>query len=147
MMSNVAEKIIKGSHLMPSHTSISKWLGGRNPSNIKKNPFSFQGEPGQRINFTLQDFAIFARNQTKTVASIVHCHVYVIFKEVGGRDEISGRSVTVCGGKQRTQHVYTSSSHEVEVRILGRNRNFIVNYTGTPRYLNFFQTSGEVFWF
>lgn len=86
---------------------------------------------------------MFTRNATQTPPSVAHCHVYVIFKELGGggssgagggggsgRGRLDGRSVTVCGGKQRVSHVYSSASHQVELRVLGRNRNFVVNYTG-----------------
>lgn len=71
------------------------------------------------------DFALFARNNSKSAGR--HCHVYVIFKDLGAAD---GQSKTTCGGKERIEHVFTSSTHKVEVRVLGRNRNFIVNYTG-----------------
>ena len=76
------------------------------------------------------DFALFVRNMSKSSTSRGHCHVYVIFKERGENEETSGRSVTICGGKQRIQRVYTSTTNKVEVRVLGRNKNFIVNYTG-----------------
>ena len=76
------------------------------------------------------DFAMFERNTSKSSPYGSHCHVYVIFKELGGNDESSGGSLTVCGGKQRIHQVYTSITHKVEVRVLRRNRNFIVNYTG-----------------
>ena len=92
--------------------------------------FLSQGEPGQRINFTLMDFALFVRNTSKSSPFVSHCHVYAILKELGGNDGSSGRSVTICGGKQRIDQVYMSTTHKVEVRVLGRNRNFIVNYTG-----------------
>ena len=73
---------------------------------------------------------MFERNTSKSSPYGSHCHVYVIFKELGGNDESSGGSLTVCGGKQRIHQVYTSTTHKVEVRVLRRNRNFIVNYTG-----------------
>ena len=90
-----------------------------------------QGFPGQKINFTLQDFAVFSANISNSLHSVPsHCHVYVIFKDIGGSGKQTGRSITICGGKKRMMDVYKSTTHRVEVRILGRNRNFIVNYTG-----------------
>ncbi len=93
--------------------------------------FPFQGLPGQRINFTLLDFAVYSPNRSNSPnPTLPHCHVYVIFKDVGGSDGAGGRSITICGGKKRVLDVYFSTSHKVEVRVLGRNRNFVVNYTG-----------------
>ena len=87
------------------------------------------GQPGQRINLTLHDFAV---NQNKTVklGGIKHCHVYAILKE---RDVGStGKSSTICGGNRKSKHIYLSSTESVEVRILTRNADkpkyFLIDY-------------------
>ena len=72
---------------------------------------------GQRINLTLLDFGLRPRNHTATAMGqgSQHnlCRVYATLRE-----RSPGRSVTVCGGRQRERHVYTSDTNVVELRIL-----------------------------
>ena len=58
------------------------------------------------------------------------CRVYGTLKE-----ETATRSTTVCGAKQRVQHVYTSVTNSVELRIVGkssaeRKDYFLFHYEG-----------------
>ena len=92
---------------------------------------STQVPSGQSINISLWDFGLkAARNRTLTGGALNGllgneanmapgsknnkiCRVYATIKE-----KSLGRSVTVCGGRARHKHVYTSDTNEVEIRIL-----------------------------
>ena len=84
-------------------------------------PWMIQGQPGQRINFTLLDFATVPEGGEI-------CHAYAILRE-----KQPTRSITICGGTQRQKNVYTSISHQVEIRILrsqsnNKGRYFVIKY-------------------
>ncbi len=106
---------------------------------------------GQSINISLWDFGLkVARNRTlassapngiatkdinmAAIGNSQHkiCRVYATIKE-----KSLGRSITVCGGRSRHQHVYTSDTNEVEIRILSgqaappsQTVYFILQYQG-----------------
>ena len=94
----------------------------------------FQVPEGQRINLTLLDFGVRPRNHTTAVTQPSQnnlCRVYATLRE-----KSPGRSVTVCGGRQREGHVYTSDSNVVELRILQPSQpskeavHFLFKYRG-----------------
>ena len=61
------------------------------------------------------------------------CIVYAVIK-----DESSGITQTICGGYSRFQHIYTSESNALEIRIVdliqddGNAPNFVIEYEGMP---------------
>ena len=81
-------------------------------------PWVVQAPPGQHINFTLHDFGR-ARGTSEV------CHAYAILRETSPEQRL-----TVCNGRERRRHVYTSLSNTVEIRILGSNkgRHFLLEY-------------------
>lgn len=83
-------------------------------------PWIIQVQPGQTINVTLHDFERGPQNSDI-------CYVYATLKEAGRMS----RSVTVCGGEERTRHVYTTTSNTLEIRMLGSNqrRHFLLEYS------------------
>ena len=92
-------------------------------------PWKVHAKPGQRINFTLLDFATANNTGGELGRGASHCHVYVILKE-----SAAGRSVTVCGGQERDKQIFTSTSNSVEVRVLtgasSKSRFFLLRYEG-----------------
>ena len=76
-------------------------------------------------------------NSTKTGVNIGkhtnRCFVYAVIKE-----ESAGITQTICGGYSRFQHIYTSESNSLEIRIVeliqddGNTPNFVIEYEGMP---------------
>ena len=83
----------------------------------------------QRINFTLYDFHTATLSRSGPMAK---CKEYLTIRE--GSD--AGQVVSVCGGKERERHVYTSKSNKVEVLFTNvRNPSmmaFMLHYQGMP---------------
>ena len=75
-------------------------------------PWMIQGRSGQRINFTIYDFA---RKDLRVSGVQGVCRVYAVVRETG-----RSRGDTICSGNSRIVHAYTSTTHAVEVRILGK---------------------------
>ena len=73
-----------------------------------KCPWLLQAQAGQRVNFTLLNF------DTLSTSNPDMCRVYAIVREMG-------ESHTICLGRSRLAHVYTSTTHALEVRIIGSN--------------------------
>ena len=99
--------------LSKSHGYIASITTEDTSCGSTETPWLVEAKPGQTINFTLHDFALQGKNSS-TSAVGPHCHVYAIFKESHAR-----RSSSVCGGRHRVSHAYSSTSNEVQVRILG----------------------------
>ena len=93
-------------------------------------PWVIKAQQGQRINITLYDFAL-SSNQTTSQDPSSVCRVYATLRELS-----STRSVTVCGGKQRVRHVYTSATEQVQLRILNSK-------TPSTRIYSVFQYTGK----
>jgi hypothetical protein len=80
-------------------------------------PWMIQGRYGQKINFTIYDFA---RKDLRdhilpSAGNVGICRVYAVVRETG-----KARGDTICSGSSRITHAYTSTTHAVEVRILGK---------------------------
>ena len=64
------------------------------------------------------------------------CVVYAVIKE-----ESSGTTQTICGGNDRLQHVFTTSSNALEIRVIdseavdGNMPNFVIEYEGIFYYI------------
>ena len=95
-------------------------------------PWLVQGQPGQRINITLLDFAIGGGSED---VPLDYCRAYAII-----RDKQTGRSTTVCGGHARESVVYLSQSNQVEIRIIRTPKrtnidHFLLRYEGNHAVL------------
>ena len=58
------------------------------------------------------------------------CRVYATVKEMS-----TGRHFTICGGYERTRHVYITTSHHIQIRIIGQTEEdqtgrFLLHYQG-----------------
>ena len=102
------------------------------------NPWLIQADPGQRLNFTLYDFSLYNRKSAiDDVTSDSVCMVYAIIKESTG-------SETICGGRSRVSHVFTSKTPTVEVRLVGNRKQtlddaqFILKYEGISAFVEVF---------
>ena len=71
-------------------------------------PWLLQAQAGQRVNLTLVNFDTLSSSHPSV------CHVYAVIREIGV-------SQTICRGRTRLAHVYTSTTHAVYVRIVGSN--------------------------
>lgn len=91
-----------------THSPLIFYLGNSHGNDVS------QVQPGQRISIYLYDFAL-RTNGTALTTQENHkvCRVYATLRE-----KTSIRSVTVCGGRERIQHVYSSTTDQVEMRIL-----------------------------
>ena len=96
-------------------------------------PWLVEAKPGQHINITLYDFGHGGWKHTNMVSDTGVCHVTAIIREKGNGDD---RGATVCGGVGRRRHVYTSSSHAVEVRVMGSAQGFfLLGYQGVYTFI------------
>ena len=92
-------------------------------------PWVIEVEPGRKINITLHDFTKGFIADGSTFPGV--CYAYAIIKEEG-RHEVQ----TICGGRKRVRHVYTSLSNRVEIRIMNggggqqRQQYFLLHYEG-----------------
>ena len=115
--------------LVPPSGYIGSLVTTESGCGTTETPWRVRAQPGQRINFTLLDFATVNASLTEGGRGASHCHVYVILKE-----SRAGRSVTVCGGQGREKAIFTSTSHDVEVRVLtgasANARYFLLKYDG-----------------
>ena len=78
---------------------------------------------------------IFLGNDTRSELNFGNhanrCIVYAIIKE-----ELAGTTQTICGGYSRFQHIYTSASNSLEIRIVDSYQddentpNFVIEYNG-----------------
>ena len=73
-------------------------------------PWLLHAQAGQRVNLTLVTVDTLSSSNPSV------CHVYAVVREVGV-------SQTICRGRTRLAHVYTSTTHAVEVWIVGSNGN------------------------
>lgn len=82
-------------------------------------PWYIEAKQGQRINFTLYDFALPGTDgvdghlqQQQRGTNI--CYLYALITELS-----SGHKINVCGNSgARRRHVYVTVSHAVEVRVV-----------------------------
>ncbi len=100
-----------------------------------ENPWWVKVQPGQTITFSILDFGDIAQTDV--------CQVVAVIKEELETDPAVSR--TVCAGKMREGHLYTSQGNMVEVRILQRedqgggvsredeDRQFLLHYKGNGR--------------
>jgi len=91
------------------------------PSGVPLCDWIIQAEAGQRINITLLDFTREHKHG--------HCDTYVIIS-----DSDTGDVATICGGKQRHRHVYTSKSNIIHIQFTDLRQssfqaNFLLRYT------------------
>ena len=88
-------------------------------------PWIIEVGEGQTIQLTMFDFSgSTSGNQLRSR----QCNVYAIIKE-----RSAGVSETVCGSTERISTIYTSVTHQVEVRLVYRgqhNTAFMVRYQG-----------------
>ncbi len=95
-----------------------------------KSPWLIQTQPGQKINFTLYDFALHSRQSGGQGNGNTVCLVYANIRE----EEPSGHSETVCGGRSRVSSTWISSANRVEVRVVGsrpeNDGHFLIKYDG-----------------
>lgn len=102
-------------------------------------PWIIKAKPGQRINFTLYDFAFSRRKHLERSSGMEVCsHVFATIKET---DILASKKL--CGGIQRTTHAYTSVTNSAEVRIFseGREANeeyFLLQYEGKSNVIPLF---------
>ena len=77
-------------------------------------PWVIDTRPGESVNITLWDFDvqedILAGSDYLGLPSF--CQQYAVISE-----RLINRTTRICGGAQRTQHVYTSTSASVEIAI------------------------------
>lgn len=134
MASKTTAECQRSTHALLTDTSgyIGSSVTEETGCGTTETPWKVRAEPGQRLNFTLFDFAI-ANNSFNGEGNLgrgfAHCHVYVILKE-----SEAGRSVTTCGGQERIKQIYTSTSNAVEIRVLtgvsSKSRYFVIKYEG-----------------
>ena len=107
-------------------------------------PWLLRALPGQTIRLRMYDFAIASRDRTQPGSIPRVCHVYAVVKERTIR-----ASDTVCGGDQREVNMYTSTTNQIEVRMVAassptsqaaiqkkaqRNTYFMFMYSGRFKY-------------
>ena len=116
-------------HLRSSEGHLSSWVTATNGCGSASCPWVVEALPGQRINITLFDFSISARNASNSLSSKLrpgyplYCHEYAVIKET----EVP-RSTTICGGDYRERVAYVSSSNKVEVTMISRKLGATVEY-------------------
>ena len=84
---------------------------------------------GKQINVTLFDFGILNRH-SKSINTNTYCDRYAVI-----RDSITGEDTTICGGEQRINQVYVSSSNVIDITIHNKEpstefKQFILKYEG-----------------
>ena len=96
-------------------------------------PWIIEVPRGQRINITLNDFAVEKRGQPNSKPflsdALPNCRVYATIQEAGSR------ATSICGGDSRVKHVYTSRTNMVKIRVVGQDVEasrpyFILSYKG-----------------
>ncbi len=123
--------LVSGAGYLSSQVA-SQWGCGS-----KDCPWVLQALPGQRINITLYDFSIAARNTSHNIRHKPgfpqYCQEYAVIKDIQDKDNAvptSARSAIVCGGEQRVKVAYVSTSHKVQVNLVtrkpGRNLEYFM---------------------
>ena len=112
------------------HTQISGYLSPLSSNHVrheKRCPLIIKAEPGQRIAFTLYDFAL--KNDTSPKFSTEqYCQQYLVIRE-----PYVGSDVTICSGDERERpEVYISRTHEVAVELAAKTEqaSFLIKYEG-----------------
>ena len=76
-------------------------------------PWYIEAKRGQRINFTLYDYALPADGSVSQPGTTI-CYLYALITE-----PTNGHKINVCGNNgQRTRQVYVTVSHTAEVRVV-----------------------------
>ena len=95
-------------------------------------PWVIEVLPGQKVNITLLDFGWQSRSGTdSSVDSLQICQKYAEIREMS-----KTKSVTVCGSARRESHIFTSTTHELEVYLSpkasldGHTNHFLIKYEG-----------------
>ena len=92
-------------------------------------PWTIEVAEGQTIQLTLFDFSGLTSGWTSdNQLRSSQCNVYATIKE-----RAAGISETVCGSTERITTIYTSATHQVEIRLVPRdqqNKAFMVRYQG-----------------
>ena len=124
-------------HLTAPEGHLSSWVTATDGCGSASCPWVVEALPGQRLNVTIFDFSISARNSSSARGGKprpgypLYCHEYAVIKET----EVP-RSTTICGGDYRERVAYLSTSHRVEVTIISRNvgaasmEYFLLQYKG-----------------
>ena len=94
-------------------------------------PFRIRAQPGQRIRFDIYDFTM-TDNYLRGVQTNIeeNCPVVTLFTENG-----ESTMKSLCDGRTRERHVYTSSGHTVDVELILRqsidtSTLFLIKYKG-----------------
>ena len=103
-------------------------------------PWVIEVLPGQKVNITLLDFGWQSRTGTdSSMDSLQICQKYAVIREMS-----KTKSVTVCGSASRESHVFTSTTHELEIYLSpktsadGHTNHFLLKYEGTLKYILWF---------
>ncbi len=97
-------------------------------------PYMLRARPGQRFNFTLMDFAMSTKRRS-TVISVQMGLPEFCYRYATIRENTREKETTVCGGTDRSRHVYTSDSHIVQIQMAGGKHggafgHFLLKYEG-----------------
>ncbi|KAK2156227.1 hypothetical protein LSH36_218g01009 [Paralvinella palmiformis] len=138
---NVLDKVLQlpreackhdGRHIQSQRVGFLSPLSSKHVRHEKRCPLVIKAEPGQRISFTLYDFAF--RNETgPRFSTEQYCQQYFVIRE-----PFVGSDVTICSGDERERpQVYISRTHEVAVELSAKSDQptFIIKYEviGCPR--------------
>ncbi len=117
-----------GKHVIKRPSGYLSQLSANHARHEKHCPLVIRASPGQRINFTLLDFALRNSSVSHSHGAMQFCQQYAIIREPG-----LSSSVTLCSEDVRQKEAYISRTHEVEVLELARGdgASFMLKYQGT----------------
>ena len=98
---------------------------------LKVAHFTSRAQPGQRIHFDIYDFTMtdsYLRGVQTNIEE--NCPVVAVFK-----DNEESVMKSLCDGRTRQRHVYTSSGHTIDVELVLRqsiatSTLFLIKYEG-----------------
>lgn len=105
--------------------SLSSWQAQQYELGTRQCPWLLEVGPGQRINITLEDYAVGDRS---SLSSPVICPRYANIRE-------QSRSTSICGGERRTKAIYLSDTNLVYVEMVPdltkSTASFLLNFKGS----------------
>ena len=116
-------------NLTSSSGWISSYVSLATGCGSTEHPWVIQVRPGQRVNLTVYDFSLDRAYNSNTMnlgAGTEVCQEYALVQ-----DWASAHSTIVCGGRSKEQHVLTSDSNVLEIKLTNNNdKYFLVKYEG-----------------
>ena len=98
-------------------------------------PYVIQARPGQKVNITLFDFSADYVTLNGPDSGHEPCRKYAIIEEKNSTEP----PMVICSGSARVKHVYLSTNHSVEIRILADKEarllsQFLLKFEGIILY-------------